>query len=175
MGVTKQAAQKRFVPRWGDDLLGSGRTFSRFTDRARNVVVMANRLASGAGLNAITPAHLVAAMYSEPEGFAARALNELGTTLEVIAREIGVDQTRGDIVDSMSFDADTMRSLESALHAALRLRHNYIGTEHLLLGVLALPDLDVTRRLAAIGVTTETFEPWVIDALEQHLAGRDTA
>jgi hypothetical protein len=175
MGVTKQAAQKRFVPRWGDDLLGAGRTFDRFTDRARNVVVMANRLASGAGLAAITPAHLVAALHSEPEGFAAKALNEFGATPDVVAREVGVDHAPGEIVDSMAFDADTMRSLESALHEALRLRHNYIGTEHLLLGVLAQPELDVTRRLATLGVTTETFEPWTVDALEQHLAGLDKA
>jgi len=175
MGVTKQAAQKRFVPRWGDDLLGAGRTFSRFTDRARNVVVMANRLASGAGEHVIAPKHIVAALHSEPDGFAARAMLEFGATPDLVASEVGVDGAPGDIVHSMEFDADTMRSLESALHEALRLRHNYIGTEHLLLGVLALADLDVTRSLAKLGVTTDTFEPWAVNALEQHLAGRDTA
>ena len=174
MGVTKQAAQKRFVPRWGDDLLGAGRTFSRFTDRARSVVVNANRLASGAGRAAITPEHLVAALHSEPRGLAAMALTEFGATADALAHELDVTDPPGEIVETMGIDADTVSALEGALHAALRLGHNYIGTEHLLLGVLSVPELDVTRRLATLGVTTETVEPWAIEALAQLLAERGT-
>jgi hypothetical protein len=167
MGVTKQAAQKRFVPRWGDDLLGSGRTFARWTDRARNVVVAANRIASGAGRDAIAPEQLVAAFHSEPEGLAAKALNEFGATPDVIARELGNADGHGEVVGTMGFDADTIAVLEAALHAALRLGHNYVGTEHVLLGVLSLPELDVVRRLESLGVTAEKVEPWTVDALQQ--------
>lgn len=175
MGVTKQAAQKRFVPRWGDDLLGSGRTFSRFTDRARNVVVMANRLASGAGRQSISPEHLVAALHCEPEGLAAKAMTEVGAGPDVIARALGIDGEPGEVVDNMAFDDDTAAVLESALREALRLGHNFIGTEHLLLGALAEPELDVTRRLGELGVTHEAVQPRVIAALHQLLAQRTQA
>jgi hypothetical protein len=175
MGVTKQAAQKRFVPRWGDDLLGAGRTFDRFTDRARNVVVMANRLASGAGRDSISPEHLVAALHSEPEGLAAKALVEFGAMPDVIARELSVTTEPGDVVDSMGLDADTVAVLESAIHVALGLGHNFIGTEHQLLGALALSDLDVTRRLADLGITAAAVRPWVIEALDRILADRRNA
>ena len=170
MGVTKQAAQKRFVPRWGDDLLGAGRTFSRFTDRARSVVVAANRLASGAGRESISPEHLVLALHSEPEGLAAKALTQFGATAEVLARELSVTDAPGEVVETMGLDAESISALEGALHVALRLGHNYIGTEHLLLGILSLSELDVTARLAALGVTTQTVEPWAVDALKQLLS-----
>ena len=173
MGVTKQAAQKRFVPRWGDDLLGAGRTFARFTDRARNVVIAANRIASGAGRDEISPRHLVAALHSEPEGLAAKALTQFGATADALARELATAPNEpGEVVETMGLEADTIAALEGALQVALRLGHNYIGTEHLLLGVLSLSELDVTRRLATLGVTTETVEPWAADALQQLLSKR---
>jgi hypothetical protein len=175
MGVTKQAAQKRFVPRWGDDLLGAGRTFDRWTDRARAVVVAANRLASGAGRDSISPEHLVVALHSEPEGLAAKALVQFGAMPDAIARELSVTAEPGDVVDSMGLDADTVAVLESAIHVALGLGHNFIGTEHLLLGVLALSELDVTARLTALGVTAEAVRSWVIEALGLILADRNSA
>lgn len=174
MGVTKQAAQKRFVPRWGDDLLGAGRTFSRFTDRARRVVVAANRLASGAGRDTIAPEHLVLAFHSEPEGLAAKALVQFGATATALAESLSVADAPGEVVETIGLDDATVAALEGALHVALRLGHNYIGTEHLLLGVLGLPDLDVTRRLADFGITTASIEPWAREALERLLAHRTT-
>jgi hypothetical protein len=173
MGVTKQAAQKKFVPRWGDDLASGGRTFARWTDFSRNVVVAANRLANGAGLDEIAPEHLVLGLFSEPEGFAAKILTGMGVTEQRLSEEFGHTTDPADFLDSMPFAADTAVALESAVKEAMRLGHNYVGTEHLLLGVIAVPSIDVTGVLATMGVTTETIEPKVLSALEFFLAGRN--
>ena len=75
------------------------------------------------------------------------------------------------VLDSMPFAPDTNRVLESAVQEAMRLGHNYIGTEHLLLGVLAVPGLEATDVLVGMGVT-ELVESRVLSALEFFLAGR---
>src|SRR5437763_1727905 len=80
MGVTKQAAQKRFVPRPGDALDPSA-GFSRFTPRARGVVVAAQNEARSRGNDTITIAHLLLGLLSEPEAIAARAIEAQGLTL----------------------------------------------------------------------------------------------
>src|SRR5215210_8795776 len=68
MGVTKQAAQKRFVPKGDQPDLDPEQGFSRFTTRARNVVMAAQNAAHAAGNAEITPAHLVLGLLSEPDG-----------------------------------------------------------------------------------------------------------
>src|SRR3954471_23508333 len=76
MGVTKQAAQKRFVPKSPGEPsdLDPNQGFSRFTQRARNVVTAAQDAAHAAGNDAIIPAHLVLGLLSEPDGIAARVI-----------------------------------------------------------------------------------------------------
>jgi len=76
------------------------------------------------------------------------------------------------VLGSMPFAPDTLNALEGALHEALRLGHNFIGTEHLLLGVLAVPTSLAAQRLADLGVTTETVEPKVVALLGCILATR---
>jgi len=73
------------------------------------------------------------------------------------------------------FTQDARQAVVLAQEEAVALRHGWIGTEHLLLGVLGLPELDVTRRLATLGVTTATIEPWAVDALQQLLSKRGNA
>src|SRR6478609_7160283 len=86
MGVTKQAAQKRFVPRPGAEIPADGEAgFSRFTPRARNVVVAAQESARRSGHDAITPAHLVLGLTTEPDGVSGVVIVEAGTTLEAVA------------------------------------------------------------------------------------------
>lgn len=165
MGVTKQAAQKRFVPRWGDDLLSGGRTFDRFTDRARGVVATANRIAAGAGAAEIEPQHVGLGLFAEPEGLAARLLAAGAISQAALSDALGHTAEPADLDGSLALSAATVVVLESALSAALRLGHNFIGTEHLLLGLLARPDLDVTVALARLGATTEVIEPQVVELL----------
>src|SRR5215210_3593468 len=81
MGVTKQAAQKRFVPKAEVDL-DPAQGFSRFTPRARNVVMAAQNEARAAGNATITPAHLVLGLLSEPDGLGGRAITGQGLGVE---------------------------------------------------------------------------------------------
>src|SRR5919112_3346070 len=85
MGVSKQAAQKRFVPKAENDL-DPAQGFSRFTARARNVVVAAQEAARSAGNATITPGHLVLGLLSEPEGLGARAVDAQGVDADTVRR-----------------------------------------------------------------------------------------
>src|SRR3712207_2497954 len=84
MGVTKQAAQKRFVPKAGDESskLDPNAGFSRFTDRARRVVLEAQEAARSAGHDQIRPDHLVLGLLAEPEALAARVIVAQGVSLD---------------------------------------------------------------------------------------------
>src|SRR5918911_1389659 len=83
MGVTRQAAQKRFVPKESADLDPS-QGFSRYTPRARNVVVAAHNTAKEAGNAETVPAHLVLGLLAEPEGLAAKAITAQGVSLDAV-------------------------------------------------------------------------------------------
>ena len=87
MGVSKQAAQKRFVPAKTADLFPPGVTkpFSRFTDRAVRILVSADRLAAGA----VGTTHLAAALLVEPEGLAAKAIAAAGLSPEQVYAAVG--------------------------------------------------------------------------------------
>ena len=171
MGVSKQAAQQRWVPRWGTSLITAGRTFSRFTDRARSVLIAANRLAGGAEATAIGPEHLAVAQYAEPEALGAKALGQLGVEHADLAAALDVTAGPADAVSDLPFDERAEAVLDAALREALRLQHNFIGTEHLLLGSLATADR-TAEVLAGRGVTTATVEPIVLAELERILASR---
>jgi hypothetical protein len=165
MGVSKQAAQKRFVPsRAGDLLRGADAPVSRFTDRAARVLAAAGRLAPG---EAIGPAHIAAALLSEPEGLAAKAIAAAGVTPEQVYAALGTGPaTQGPNVDSaalldLTLDQPAKEALKGALKAALRLGHNYIGTEHLLLGVLYAGG-PATEAFAGLGLSPQRAERWVI-------------
>src|SRR4051812_24778168 len=87
MGVTKQAAQKRFVPKdSGAQDLDAGQGFSRFTPRARNVVITAQNETAAAGNDQIRPEHLVLGLLAEPAGLGARAIEQQGVSLEDLRR-----------------------------------------------------------------------------------------
>src|ERR1044072_7542702 len=81
MGVTKQAAQKRFVPKEGG-LAEELRAYARYTNRARSVIVRSEQAAIRAGSEYIEPEHLVLGLLSEPEALAAKAMVTLGAPLE---------------------------------------------------------------------------------------------
>jgi ATP-dependent Clp protease ATP-binding subunit ClpA len=158
MGVTKQAAQKRFVSAW------ESAEFSRFTQRTRSALAAAAQAAVGDGAATIDAKHLVAGLLSEPEGLAAKVVHAAGLRDEQVLAALGVQPAEDG--DMSATDAEALRelrfteagraALRSALTAALRLGHNYIGTEHLLLGILqahgeaahALIDLGLTAEVA---------------------------
>ncbi|MGW5155160.1 Clp protease N-terminal domain-containing protein [Nonomuraea wenchangensis] len=162
MGVTKQAAQKRFVPKEGgpsmaDDL----RVYARYTDRARAVVVKAQRAALSGGHRHIEPGHLLLGLADEPEGLGARTMAALGAAPEAVrdaATRVLGPGTEPAGPREVPFAAQSRKALELTLREGLRLGHEHLGTEHLLLGVLGLEDGPLTRALADLGVTKEAAE-----------------
>ena len=160
MGVSKQAAQKRFVSRDGGLAPEGHQMFSRFTQRARNVIGAARRVA---GTEPVDAPHLAAALLVEPDGLAARVIQRAGLTGEQVYAAVGAgpaaagEDTDAAALRELSFAAGGKAAFRGALKAALRLGHNYIGTEHLLLGVL-LADGRTSQALASLGLDTETAE-----------------
>ncbi|ORB60389.1 Clp protease [Mycobacteroides saopaulense] len=165
MGVSKQAAQKRFVP--------SVRMFSRFTDRARRAVVAAAAFALADG-TPITVAHLLAGAISDPKGLAALIVTQAGITTEAL----GIPERTAPDYDAVAprlptaeFDGDAQEALEATLHTALRLGHNYIGTEHLLLAILS-GHTDVSRKLSELGLNAIVAEEQIARLLGEILQGK---
>ena len=161
MGVSKQAAQKRFVPREGGGLLPEGQQiFSRFTQRARNALAAAGRVA---GAEPVDAAQLAAGLLAEPEGLAAKVIQRAGLTGEQVVTAVGAGPAAaGEDADAaalrgLSFGADGKAALKGALKAALRYGHNYIGTEHLLLGVLFAGGA-TAQALASLGLDGQAVE-----------------
>ncbi len=166
MGVTKQAAQKRFVGKEPALSLDAAHGFSRFTPRARNVVMAAQEAARAAGSAQITPPHLVLGLLSEPHGLAAQA---------IMAQEVTLDSVREAVVATLPppggqapptlipYDVQAKEALELTFQEALRLGHNYVGTEHLL---LALLEQEAGQGpLASLGLGKAATEERIIAAL----------
>jgi ClpA/ClpB-like protein len=165
MGVTKQAAQKRFVAKGDAPDLDASQGFSRFTDRARKVVVTAQTEARNTGNNQISVAHLVLGLVADPTALGARTIAAQGVSLDT-ARQTAT-ATLPPPADSVPalipFDAHAKKALELTFREALRMNHNHVGTEHLLLALLELED--GTGVLAGLGVDKTTAEASIAAAL----------
>ena len=171
MGVTKQAAQKRFVPK--DPGLDASQEFTRFTARARNVVVAAQNEARAAGHDQIRPEHLVLGLLSEPDAVGAAAIVAQGVPLDSVREAVtaALPPPAAEVPALIPFDPQGKKAMELTFREALRMGHTYIGTEHILLALLELEDGDgvltglgigkagvaghVTATLAALG----SFKP----------------
>ncbi|MFI6064510.1 Clp protease N-terminal domain-containing protein [Micromonospora sp. NPDC051227] len=143
MGVSKQAAQKRFVPKATDAAaLDPNAGFGRFTPRARNVVMASQEEARASGNAEIGPEHLVLGLLAEPEGLAARVMAGRGATPEAVREAVGavLPPRAEQVPDLIPYDARGKKALELTFREALRLGHNYIGTEHILLALLEQED-----------------------------------
>jgi hypothetical protein len=155
-GVSKQAAQKRFVPRSLAAEVPA--PFSRFTPRAANVLAAAGQLA---GTAPVGSAHLAAGLLTEPDGIAARVVSRAGLTPGQFTAAVGtgpapvVPHADPAGLEALDFGDDAEETLKGSLRAALGLGHNYIGTEHILLGVLGVAG-PVSAGLAGAGLDAET-------------------
>jgi hypothetical protein len=158
MGVTKQAAQKRFVAKGEAPDLDASQGFSRFTDRARKVVVTAQEEARTRGNNQITVAHLVLGLVADPAAIAARAIVAQGVSLDAVRQTATATlPAAADSVPALiPFDPHAKKALELTFREALRMNHNHVGTEHILLALLELED--GTGVLAGLGVDKTTAE-----------------
>ncbi|MBW8816641.1 MULTISPECIES: Clp protease N-terminal domain-containing protein [unclassified Streptomyces] len=168
MGVTRQAAQKRFVPRESTDL-AADQGFSRYTVRARNVVMSAHNAAITARNPEGRPEHLVLGLLAEPEGLAAKALVAQGVTLDAVRRAANeaLPPAADEVPELVPYGSDAKKVLELTFREALRLGHNYIGTEHILLALLEFEH--GTGVLSALGIGKGPVEAALAKELEGYL------
>ncbi|APE23500.1 MULTISPECIES: Clp protease N-terminal domain-containing protein [Streptomyces] len=166
MGVTRQAAQKRFVPKGPDDAqMDPNAGFSRFTPRARKVVVASQEEARAAEHAEIVPGHLVLGLLADPEALAARWLTGHGVTAEAVRDAVTPTlPPRAEKIPALiPFDADSKKVLELTFREALRLGHNFVGTEHILLALMEHED--GTGVLAGLGLDKATAEREIAEAI----------
>jgi ATP-dependent Clp protease ATP-binding subunit ClpC len=141
--------------------------FERFTDRARRVVVLAQEEARGLGHAYIGTEHLLLGLIREGEGVAARALTSLGVSFDAIQAQIvevigaGGGQPPGHI----PFTPRAKKILELALRESQQLGHDYIGTEHILLGIVREREGVAAQVLQNQGLTLDVVRQSVIQTL----------
>jgi PPOX class probable F420-dependent enzyme len=141
--------------------------FERFTERARQVVVLAQEEARALKHDYIGTEHILLGLLREQEGLAARVLDTLGVSLEEVRSQVVGIVGRGDEVTSgqIPFTPRAKKVLELALKEALSLHHRYIGTEHVLLGLARVENGVAARILLDLGADAERIRDAVIRAL----------
>jgi hypothetical protein len=166
MGVSKQAAQQRFIPRGSQDMDVPKGFLGRFTRRARRVVEEARTVAQDRFAAEVANEHVVLAMLGEPEGIACLAIVALGVSLDQVRDDMenALGKSKNPAV-SVRFGKGAKKTLELALREALDMGHNYIGTEHLLLGLLRNQREQAAKILVDLGVTHERAAEWIGETL----------
>jgi hypothetical protein len=163
MGVTKQAAQKRFVPKAQTDPIDPNDGFTRFTPRARNVVVESQNKARQLSHDEIQPAHLLLGLFADPGSVAARLLEGRGVDADAVANALTMPAPAAELPALIPFSGAARKVLELTFREALRLGHNYIGTEHILLALLEAEAGE--GPLHSLGVDKQRTEAEVVAAL----------
>ena len=141
--------------------------FERFTDRARRVIVLAQEEAKLLNHNYIGTEHLLLGLIHEGDGVAAKALESLGISLEAVREQVqdiigkGQHKPGGHI----PFTPRAKKVLELSLREALQLGHNYIGTEHLLLGLIREGEGVAAQVLVKLGADLNSVRQQVIQLL----------
>ncbi len=150
MGVTKQAAQKRFVPKADATALDPNAGFGRFTPRARSAVVAAQNEAQEAGNTEITQDHLLLGLLADSEALATLLIKAQGVDPDALRAGVTLPERGEDVPQLIPFNGSAKKVLELTFREALRLGHNYIGTEHILLAMLEQEDGDGPLHRAGI-------------------------
>src|SRR5436189_403321 len=147
--------------------------FERFTDRARRVVVLAQEEARLLNHNFIGTEHILLGLIHEGEGVAAKALEQLGISLEAVREK--VEETIGPAGSSTTgsppFTPRAKKVLELSLREALQLGHNYIGTEHMLLGLVREGEGVAATVLVNLGADLSRVRQQVIQLLSGYASG----
>ena len=144
--------------------------FERFTDRARRVVVLAQDEARRLNHDYIGTEHLLLGLVQEGEGVAAQALEALGIGLDAVRHQVeeivgrGKDTPGGHI----PFTPRAKKVLELSLREALQLGHDYIGTEHILLGLIREGEGVAAQVLVALGADLNLVRQQVVQLLHSH-------
>ncbi|HDP70327.1 MAG TPA: ATP-dependent Clp protease ATP-binding subunit [Actinobacteria bacterium] len=141
--------------------------FDRFTERARMAIVIAQEEAKALKQNHVGTEHILLGIIHEKEGIAARALENLDVDLEDVrlrieeGAEIGTAEQSGHI----PFTPRAKKVLELSLREALKLGHNYIGTEHILLGLIKEKEGMAARTLSEMGINFENVKEQILQLL----------
>ncbi|MFE6930643.1 Clp protease N-terminal domain-containing protein [Streptomyces sp. NPDC057699] len=176
MGVTRQAAQKRFVPKKPGESsdLDPSQGFGRFDEQARNVVMGAHNEAHAARNDEIGVGHLILGLLAEPDSLGARAIAGQGITPEAVreAAVLALPAAADEVPELIPYDAASRKVLELTFREALRLGHDFIGTGHIVLALLefeggagVLTGLGVDKDVAssdiaaAVAAATEETAP----------------
>jgi hypothetical protein len=169
LGVTKQAAHKRFGPGTIPN------DMARFTDRARAVLAEASAAARGLGHDYVGTEHFLLGILADPRSLAAKVL---------INAEITQDRVREAVLDNVPprdttpaghipHTPQTRSFLTATLAEALEHGHNYVGTEHMLLGLYGAPEGLAAQLLLRFGLDRETARARVLEALAQFLESQE--
>ena len=144
--------------------------FERFTDRARRVVVLAQDEARRLNHNYIGTEHILLGLVQEGEGVAAQALEALGIGLAAVRQQVGEIVGRGKEAPGghIPFTPRAKKVLELSLREALQLGHDYIGTEHILLGLIREGEGVAARVLVSLGADLNLVRQQVIQLLHGH-------
>ena len=150
--------------------------FERFTEKARRVVVYAQEEARMLNQNYIGTEHLLLGLIREQDGIAAKALESLSISLEDVHAQVEDLIGRGTFVPSghIPFTPRAKKVLELSLREALQLGHNYIGTEHILLGLIREGEGVAAQVLINLGADLEKAKSAVIQLLSGHY-GKQTS
>jgi ATP-dependent Clp protease ATP-binding subunit ClpC len=141
--------------------------FERFTDRARRVVVLAQEEARMLNHNYIGTEHILLGLIHEGEGVAAKALESLGISLDAVRRQVEEIIGQGQQAPSghIPFTPRAKKVLELSLREALQLGHDYIGTEHILLGLIREGEGVAAQVLVRLGADLNRVRQQVIQLL----------
>src|SRR6059036_3775539 len=151
--------------------------FERFTDRARRVVVLAQEEARMLNHNYIGTEHILLGLIREGEGVAAKALESLGISLDAVRQQVEKIIGRGQQAPSghIPFTPRAKKVLELSLREALQLGHNYIGTEHILLGLIREGEGVAAQVLQNLGADLSRVRQQVIQLLSGYASGKEGA
>jgi ClpA/ClpB-like protein len=176
LGVSKQAAQQRhsalrsFIGKFvGGAESAMGHVVTRFTSRARRAVVLGQEEARTLGHDHMGTEHLLLGLLAEGQGVAAQALARAGITLDAARAEIeeiiarGEETPRGHI----PFTPRAKKVLELALREALHLGHNFLGTEHVLLGLIREGGGVAAQVMGKLGADLNQLRDHVLALLER--------
>ncbi len=150
--------------------------FERFTDRARRVVVLAQEEARLLNHNYIGTEHILLGLIHEGEGVAAKALESLGISLEAVRAQVEEIIGHGGQAPSghIPFTPRAKKVLELSLREALQLGHNYIGTEHILLGLIREGEGVAAQVLVKLGADLSRVRQQVIQLLSGYAGSKET-
>ncbi len=150
--------------------------FERFTDRARRVLVLAQEEAKLLNHNYIGTEHILLGLIHEGDGVAAQALESLGISLAAVREKVEekIGPAQGSAPGSPPFTPRAKKVLELSLREALQLGHNYIGTEHMLLGLVREGEGEAAQVLISLGADLAKVRQQVIHILSTS-SGKETA